>query len=228
MCIRDRVSTQSTGGEESYKGGDYNLSNKPTWIVDPIDGTTNFVHRYPFVAVSIALSINKVIVVGVVYNPILHELFQAYKGGGAYLNDQPIQVSSNTTIPRSVVTTNFGYDRTEEGIAFMTSCLTSLLSKQIQSLRSGGSAACEMTSVACGRLDLYYEWGIHPWDIAAAALIITEAGGVVLDPHDGQEVDIETRRVLCGNASLAQHVVSALASVKIPEKWSQLKRKSGK
>eukprot|EP01098_Paradermamoeba_levis_P012576 TRINITY_DN5536_c0_g1_i1.p1 TRINITY_DN5536_c0_g1~~TRINITY_DN5536_c0_g1_i1.p1 ORF type:complete len:287 (-),score=88.26 TRINITY_DN5536_c0_g1_i1:96-956(-) len=215
-------------GEESYDSETgYNLTNDPTWIIDPIDGTTNFVHKFPFTAVSIGLAVNRQPVVGVVYNPILKELFKARKGGGAFLNDKKIHTSGATAVSQSVISTNFGYDRGQEGITFMMGNLQSLLTHQVQSLRSGGSAACEMTNVALGRIDLYYEYGIHPWDVAASILIIEEAGGIVVDPIDGSHpVDLEVRRVAAScSKELASTVVQLLSGVKVPEKYAKLKRK---
>ncbi|GAM18278.1 hypothetical protein SAMD00019534_014530, partial [Acytostelium subglobosum LB1] len=201
-------------GEESTKDGVYNWGNEPTWIIDPIDGTTNFVHRFPLFCVSIGLSINKEIVVGCIYSPVLNEIFTATKGGGSYLNGNKLQVTSVETLQQAVVATNVGYDRSEYGVEFMMSNLKAIMMQNVQSIRFSGTAAWEMASVACGRLDCFYEWGIHPWDIAAASLMITEAGGVVVDPSGGP-VQMEGRRVLCGNATICQ-VVSKLLGVRKP------------
>jgi len=203
--------------KSSNKG--YNWTEKPTWIVDPIDGTTNFVHRFPFVCVSIALAINRKVVVGVVYNPILEEFYRATLGGGAFMNDKPIKVADTEIIEKAVVATNVGYDRTEEGINFMMSNMKNLLLNNVRSMRSGGSAAVEICSVASGRLDVFYEFGIHPWDIAAAGLIATEAGAVFVDPS-GIEIDLESRRVLVGNKDIVSHMVRVLANTPIPQKWA--------
>ncbi|EFA77661.1 inositol-phosphate phosphatase [Heterostelium album PN500] len=196
-------------GEESTKDGIYNWGNEPTWIIDPIDGTTNFVHRFPLFCVAIALSINKEIVVGMIYSPVLNEMFTATKGGGSYLNGVKLDVTNVDNLQQAVIATNVGYDRSEYGVEFMLSNIKNILSQNVQSIRMSGTAAWEMASVACGRLDCFYEWGIHPWDIAASSILITEAGGVVLDPSGGP-VQMEGRRVLCGNPKICDLVSKCL------------------
>ncbi|KAF2073217.1 hypothetical protein CYY_005468 [Polysphondylium violaceum] len=199
-------------GEESTKDGIYNWGNEPTWIIDPIDGTTNFVHRFPLFCVSIALSINKEIVAAVVFCPVLNELFTATKGGGAFLNGEQIFVSSVDTLSNAMVATNVGYDRTKAGIDHMLGNLDNILNQNVQAIRFSGTAAWEMASVSCGRLDCFYEWGIHPWDIAASTLLIREAGGVVVDPS-GSDVNMEGRRVLCGG----KPIVDLLSKLLLPK-----------
>eukprot|EP01132_Coremiostelium_polycephalum_P012349 gene12349-15092_t len=199
-------------GEESTKDGVYGWTDEPTWVIDPIDGTTNFVHSFPLFCVAIGLSIKKEMVVGVVFCPVLNELFTATRGGGAFLNGSPISVSSAEHLHQAVVATNVGYDRTPQGIEFMLTNFKSILSQNVQAIRCSGTAAWEMASVSCGRLDCFYEWGIHPWDIGAASLLITEAGGVVVDPSGGP-IQMEGRRVLCGNKKIVD-VLSKLLAVK--------------
>ncbi|KAN0009316.1 hypothetical protein ACTFIU_006596 [Dictyostelium citrinum] len=196
-------------GEESTKDGIYNWGNEPTWVIDPIDGTTNFVHRFPLFCVSIALSINKEIVVACLYAPVLDELFTATKGGGAFLNGESISVSSVEHLSQSIISTNVGYDRSDKGIEFMLTNFKNILKDNVQALRFSGTAAWEMASVSCGRVDSFYEWGIHPWDIAAASLLITEAGGVVVDPSGGK-CDMESRKVLCGNPNIVNKLSKLL------------------
>jgi fructose-1,6-bisphosphatase/inositol monophosphatase family enzyme len=187
------------------------LSADPTWIIDPIDGTTNFVHKHPVFCVSIALAIGKQVVVAVVFNPVLGELFTATRGGGAFLNGVPIRVASAASLDKAVVATNVGVDRTPEGAEFLTQNLRKLLLNNVQSIRSNGSAAWEMSSVACGRLDVFYERGIHSWDIAAASLLITEAGGVVAN-LDGSELNLLSRQILCGNQNMVNIISNLLFS----------------
>jgi len=222
--IRKTYPDHSIIAEESYKGGSYNYTKNPTWIVDPIDGTTNFVHRHPFVCVSIALAIDHQVVMGVVYNPIMEELFQAITGKGAMLNGKPIKVGDAKKINQAVIATNVGYDRTPEGIAFMTGMITSLLKNSVQSMRSGGSAAFDVCGVACGRLDIFYEFGIHPWDIAAGVLILQEAGGISLDPS-GKPLDMEARRIICGNKDIVAEVIPVIGETKVLDKWLAFGRK---
>jgi len=203
FLAEEDVSTTSTTDSNTEV-----LSDLPTWIIDPIDGTTNFVHKYPIFCVSIALAVGKQVVVGVVFNPFLNELFTATKGGGAFLNELPIRVANATSLDKAVIATNIGVDRTPEGAEFLIQNLRRLLLNNVQSTRSGGSSAWEMSSVACGRLDAFYERGIHSWDIAAASLIVTEAGGVVTS-LDGSPLDLLNRQVLCGN----RHIVDIISKL---------------
>lgn len=144
------------------------------WVIDPLDGTTNFAHHFPYFAVSIALEEKGESVVGVVYDPILDQLFTAARGGGAFLNGAPIQPSRAPTVGESVVATGLVYEvwETERGIPEIVKML-----KRARSVRINGSAAMDLCYVACGRLDAYCDAGLFAWDIAAARLILTEAGG---------------------------------------------------
>eukprot|EP01094_Clydonella_sp_ATCC50884_P004344 TRINITY_DN13372_c0_g1_i1.p1 TRINITY_DN13372_c0_g1~~TRINITY_DN13372_c0_g1_i1.p1 ORF type:complete len:295 (+),score=101.37 TRINITY_DN13372_c0_g1_i1:18-902(+) len=203
-------------GEESAAeaGAPAQLSQHPTWVVDPIDGTTNFVHKLPMSAVSIALVVNRQPVVGVVFNPMVDELFTATRGGGAFLNNKPIHVSECASIDQAVIATNVGYTRSDPGIEFMLENIRRILKANVRSLRMEGSSALELCSVAVGRLDAFYEFGIQAWDIAAATLIVKEAGGVVVDPETANksenaapsshpDLDLTARRVLGANNALA-------------------------
>mmetsp|Transcript_14489 Transcript_14489/g.41150 ORF Transcript_14489/g.41150 Transcript_14489/m.41150 type:complete len:282 (+) Transcript_14489:99-944(+) len=211
--------------EESADVG-YTLTDKPTWVIDPVDGTTNFVHKFPFVCVSIALCVELEVVCGVVYNPILKEMFEARRGKGALLNGKPIKVAPCESLQQAVVATNVGYDRTEEGIQFMNENMAAILRQNVRSMRSLGSSACELCSVACGRLDGFYEYGIHPWDIAAAALILEEAGGQARDPS-GDPLDLLSRRVLGGSPGVVTALASILASDHFRHPRPSLDKKAG-
>ncbi|CAI5996571.1 unnamed protein product [Closterium sp. NIES-64] len=170
------------GEEESSERGTAGLGDDPTWMVDPLDGTTNFVHRYPFVCVSIGLAINKAVVVGVVFNPILNEMFTAMRGHGAMLNDEPIHASSQADMGSALLATEIGTKRDAGTVAGLTGRISNLLF-QVRSLRLSGSCALNLVGVACGRLDLFYEIGFGgPWDVAAGSLIVEEAGGLCFDP----------------------------------------------
>lgn len=205
-------------GEEnsSAQGFTDELTEEPTWMVDPVDGTTNFVHRFPFSCVSIGLAIDRRVVAGVVYNPILDEVFHATRGGGAFRNGQRIAVSQTDSLQAAVFATEVGTSRED---AFLDACFDRIrtLVKQCRSLRATGSCALNLCGVACGRLDAYYELGLGgPWDLAAAVLVVEEAGGRVLDPTGGP-FNIMSRRVLGTNAHLAEEVSSVLAGCKYAE-----------
>lgn len=186
------------------------LTNAPTWLVDPVDGTTNFVHGFPFCCVSIALAINSKVVVGVVYNPVLDELFHAVDGQGAYLNNTKISCSDASDMQSSIFITELGTRRDE---AFLDAAFSRIraMAAETRGLRSCGSCALNLCSVACGRADAYFEIGLGgPWDMAAGAKILEEAGGVACDPAGGP-LDIMSRRVLGTNAMLKDKCTSILS-----------------
>src|SRR3989304_2481447 len=151
-------------------------SSEYRWIIDPLDGTTNYSHGFPVFCVSIALEKNGEIILGVVYNPMLNELFTAEKGKGAYLNNKKIKVSDIKELTKSLLATGFPYDiRTsrDNNIAHFAN-----FAVRAQAIRRAGSAALDMCYVACGRIDGFWEMKLKPWDTAAAWLIIKEAGGM--------------------------------------------------
>jgi inositol-phosphate phosphatase/L-galactose 1-phosphate phosphatase len=207
--IRAAYPSHAMIAEESHVGA-YELTDAPTWFVDPVDGTTNFVHGFPFTCVSIGLQINRQTVVAVVYNPVIDELFYAQLGQGAFLqvgSQEPrrLSVSSTQQLERALVLTEFGYDRTPEGVAEMLRRIERLLLRRVQGMRSMGSCALNMCYVAAGRLDLYYEGksetiGPKPWDSAAAMLIVHEAGGITADPLTGAPLDFTSGRVSASNS----------------------------
>ncbi|MGH7726064.1 MAG: inositol monophosphatase family protein [Candidatus Eiseniibacteriota bacterium] len=162
------------------------------WVLDPLDGTTNFAHNYPFFAVSLALEVDGVRTLGVVYDPLRDECFAARRGHGATLNGIPIRVTAESRFERALAATGFAYDvheKPEETLRFFAPFLS-----RVQGIRRDGSAALNLAYLACGRFDLFWEVKLHPWDIAAAVLIVEEAGGRVTDfaggpvPWDGFEV----------------------------------------
>ena len=189
-------------------------------MVDPLDGTTNFVHRYPFVCTSIALVIRKEVVIGVVYNPIMKELFTAIKGQGAFLNGQPITVSTKNQLDQALLATEIGVSRDKEVMDAIFDRIRSVTAK-MRSIRCSGACALNLCSVACGRIDAMYEVGFGGcWDCAAGALMVTEAGGEMLDPSGGP-FDVMARRVLGANAHLGKPVAGIIASSKSSNKEPQ-------
>jgi len=162
---------------------DINAYSNKKFVIDPLDGTTNFVKGYPLVAVSIAYMEDNITKFGVVYNPILEELFVAEKGKGATLNGSKISVSKTRSLEDALVTTGFVYkERTEKTISNFKKVLDSVLS-----VRCDGSAALDLAHVAQGILDGYYQKGIHIWDILAGSLIVEEAGGIVSDFYNNSD-----------------------------------------
>ncbi|KAL6520489.1 vacuolar transporter chaperone [Orobanche hederae] len=196
------------GEETTAACGASELTDEPTWIVDPLDGTTNFVHGFPFVCVSIGLTIGRIPAVGVVYNPIMDELFTAVCGKGAHLNGRPIKASSETELVKSLLATEAGIKRDKSTLDATTSRINSFLFK-VRSLRMSGSCALNLCGIAAGRIDLFYELGFGgPWDVAAGALIVTEAGGLVFDPS-GKDFDITSQRVAASNTYLKDVFIEA-------------------
>lgn len=163
--IKDRFPDHKFIGEESaflgpgqeVPSGPLQLTAKPTWIIDPLDGTTNFVHGYPLVTVSIGLAIDGDLVLGVIYNPIMEELISAVRGGGAHLNGTRVSVGSARGVTDALVCNNIGASRKPGSNELACKRLHALLQENIRGLRNSGSAAQNMMHVACGRLDAYFE-----------------------------------------------------------------------
>jgi len=150
-----------------------------TWIIDPLDGTTNFIHGFPFVAVSIAACENGAPLVGLVLDPIREELFSAVRGSGAHLNGEPIRVRESATPGDSLIATGFPY-RTRKIIEPYLASLRHIF-EVVSGIRRAGAAALDLAYVAAGRVDGFWEPGLAPWDVAAGALLVQEAGGIVSD-----------------------------------------------
>ncbi len=185
------------------------IENGPgfVWIIDPLDGTTNYAHGYPNFAVSIGLEQSGEITLGVVYDPMRDELFSALKGRGAYLNDRPIHVSDADTLIRSLLATGFPYDRVvskENNLNYFNALLMAS-----QEVRRSGSASLDLCSVAAGRLDGYWELKLQPWDVAAGSLIVREAGGMVSD-FSGVGFSVYDKEILANNSRIHRQMVEAL------------------
>jgi myo-inositol-1(or 4)-monophosphatase len=155
------------------------------WIIDPLDGTTNFIHRYPVFSVSIALEYRRQIILGVIYEPLKSDLFAAQKGRGAFLNGGAIRVSQITALKDSLITTGFPFRRKQFIDSYLGLFRNIFL--RVSDLRRAGSAALDLAYLACGRCEGFFEVGLSPWDMAAGQLMIKEAGGVVTDFGGGPE-----------------------------------------
>jgi myo-inositol-1(or 4)-monophosphatase len=177
-------------GEETGNSG----SSRHRWIVDPLDGTVNYAHGFPFFCVSVALEIDAQVAVGVVFDPNRNETFTAIKGGGAFLNDKPIRVSHAPTLEggRTMLATGFPYDKSEA--LRMLEAFKRFLDFGLP-IRRPGAAALDLCYIACGRLDGFYESKLHAWDCAAANLVIQEAGGTVTN-FRGEPYQYEVERKL--------------------------------
>lgn len=178
------------------------------WYVDPIDGTTNFVHGLPQCAVSIALAVGAAMEVAVVNDPCKGELFEARRGGGSRLNGQTIGVSTTAELGDSLLVSGFPYDRREH-IGFYLAYFEAFM-LEAQDVRRLGSAALDLCYVASGRFDGFWEWKLSPWDTAAGWLIVEEAGGVVSD-FDGSTYDAWQPRILATNGRIHGQARAVLA-----------------
>lgn len=204
-------------GEESVAGGaKCVLTDDPTWIIDPVDGTLNFIHGYPSSCISLGLVINKEAVAGIIYNPITNQLFTAKKGKGAFLNGRHIHVSQVKGVKDALVSFEMGTSRDEDKQKVVLENFKLIMSKA-QGARTVGSAALNMAMVALGGSDVYFEFGIHAWDIAAGDIIVREAGGVCIDPAGG-EFDILSRRVLCASSMELAQEFSGMLTQYYPER----------
>lgn len=179
------------------------------WIIDPLDGTTNFAHGYPVYAVSIGLVEQDVPVLGVVYDPNADELFVAERGGGATLNGASIRVSTIGDLKEALLVTGFPYwARQEPGRLFDN---FRAFTMRAQAVRRPGSASIDLCSVACGRMDGFWEEGLKSWDTAAGSVILTEAGGR-LSRFDGSPFDIDIPEILATNGLVHEAMMEVLAS----------------
>ncbi|XP_045907173.1 inositol monophosphatase 1 [Micropterus dolomieu] len=217
QSVKEKFPTHSFIGEESVAAGEASvLTDHPTWIIDPIDGTTNFVHTFPFVAVCIGFSVNKQVEFGVVYSCLEDKMFSARRGKGAFCNGQPLQVSEQKDIKQSIIATEFGSSRDPEAVDKIFSSLRNILCIPVHGVRGAGSAAINMCLVASGCVEAYYEMGIHIWDVAASSLIVSEAGGVLMDVEGG-EVDLMSRRIIAANSrAIAERLVKEIDSFSLP------------
>jgi len=189
------------GGEGSQQASPYQ------WVVDPLDGTTNFAHGFPAFCVSIALEVEGRIVLGVVYDPLRQELFEAEAGHGAFLNGEKLRVSPVTTLDTSLLVTGFAYD--QDGRRSNLEHFSRLV-LQAQGIRRTGSAAMDLCYVASGRIDGFWEMKLCPWDVAAGSLIVTEAGGLITD-FAGRAFSIYGHETLASNSLIHQAMIEVLA-----------------
>jgi len=176
------------------------------WIIDPLDGTTNFVHTVPLYSISIALMKANEVILGVIYEPNLDECFYAWKGSKAFLNQKEISVSENQRISNSLIATGFpyyDYDKIEQYIKLFIWFV-----ENSPGIRRLGSAAVDLAYVACGRFDGFYEYGLSPWDVAAGALIVQQAGGKIYD-FDGDSNYVFGKEIIAAN----NRIISELLEV---------------
>ncbi|XP_046739925.1 inositol monophosphatase 1-like [Diprion similis] len=196
-------------GEEDVakEGKPPELTNDPTWIIDPIDGTTNFVHKFPHVCISIALVINKRVEIGIVYNPVIEQFFSAVRGRGAFLNGTRIRTSGVQDLSHALVGMEPWLAKDEKHTISVYSRAHFLI-QRTHGIRSLGLAALSLCYVAMGAIEAYHIEGIDPWDVAAGQLIIEEAGGTVVDTTGGV-LDLMNPKVIAAcNREIAEQIVN--------------------
>lgn len=191
--------------EESGSQGDSEF----VWIIDPLDGTTNFLHGFPQFSVSIALRHKGIITQSVVYDPTRNELFTATRGRGAYLNDKRLRVTKRIHLADALIGTGFPYTKFEHLDAYMA--ILKDLMQNTAGLRRPGSAALDLAWLAAGRYDGFFETGLKPWDIAAGCLLITEAGGMVSD-LGGNDSYLDSGHVCAGNPDIHPQLLQVIAA----------------
>jgi len=186
------------------------VENGYNWIVDPLDGTTNFIHGLTPYAVSIALSFNNEIVLGVIYEVSLDECFYSWKGALAYLNGAPIAVSQQATVNDSLIATGFPYYNYSRLKQYMKTM--EFFMQHSHGLRRLGSAATDLAYVACGRFEVFYEYSLQPWDVAAGAFLVQQAGGEVSDFEGGQNY-IYGKEIIASNKLIYKEFLNSVAKI---------------
>jgi len=194
--------------EESGPSANLHDENANVWIIDPLDGTTNFIHGFPQYCISIALQQRGQITQAVVYDPTRNDLFTATKGAGAYLNEKRIRVGRRDKMLEALIGTGFPFRDTDHLDEYMK--MFRIMTEKCAGLRRPGAAALDLAYVAAGRLDGFFEKGLHPWDAAAGALLITEAGGIVGD-FSGESDYLYKGEILAGSPKIFAQMVALLS-----------------
>ena len=192
------------------ESGTRNPDAETVWIIDPLDGTTNYIHGFPFFSVSIACRVKNRIEHGVVYDPLRHECFYASRGEGAQMNERRIRVSKQTQLNSALLATGFPFRNKSIAERYMPTF--NALIGECAGVRRCGSAALDLAYVACGRVDGLWEFGLRPWDIAAGALLIKEAGGMISDLH-GSENYLNQGDIVAGNTKIFKSLLQTINAV---------------
>jgi myo-inositol-1(or 4)-monophosphatase len=188
--------------------GEYPQGDAPfRWIIDPLDGTTNYAHGFPWFCVSIGLESAGELVAGVIYNPMHDELFTATKGGGAFLNGQRLHVSTRAPLQNTLLATGFPYDCASDPTNNFDNFIA--FQKAARGIRRAGAAALDLAYVAAGRLDGFWELKLKPWDVAAGVLLVREAGGTVTS-FDGTDYDVSNHRIVASNGLIHEEMTAML------------------
>ncbi|HYA67047.1 MAG TPA: inositol monophosphatase family protein [Burkholderiaceae bacterium] len=189
---------EESGTRRPQNAGDY------TWIIDPLDGTTNFIHGFPQYAVSIACQHGGQITQAVVYDPTRNDLFTATRGRGAFLNDRRLRVSKRTQLKDSLIGTGFPFRNLDRIDQYLQ--LFKRVTAHTAGIRRPGAAALDLSYVAAGRLDGFWEYGLSPWDMAAGSLLVIEAGGLIAD-DEGNNAYLQSGNVVCGTPKIFEQLL---------------------
>lgn len=206
--IREAYPGHGILAEESGTAAGLGAGDEYQWIIDPLDGTTNFIHGFPQYSVSIGMAHKGVMQQAVVYDPNRNELFTASKGGGAFLNDKRIRVSRRDKLAEALVATGFPFrvfDHVDTYLAIFRD-----MSQKTAGMRRPGSAALDLAWTACGRVDGFWEFGLAPWDMAAGTLLVSEAGGLVGD-LSGEAAYLSTGNLVSGNPKVFSQLLQVIA-----------------
>ncbi|MBU1235264.1 MAG: inositol monophosphatase [Gammaproteobacteria bacterium] len=204
--LRETYPKHAILAEETGRSGQEDSEYQ--WIIDPLDGTTNFIHGFPQYAVSIAQVHKGTLAHAVVYDPSRNELFTASKGAGAFLNDKRIRVSKRTKLDEALLGTGFPYRMFDHVDAYLA--IFKEMTKRTAGVRRPGAASLDLAYVACGRLDGFWEFGLSPWDMAAGALLISEAGGLVSDLA-GESNYLATGNIIGGTPKVFSQILQVIA-----------------
>ncbi len=213
--VKELLKLLPEAGIIAEEGSNYAQKEQYNWIIDPLDGTTNYIHGAQPYSISIGLMENKRMIAGVVYEINHNECFYAWRGGGAYLNGHPIQTSEAPAVKDALIATGFPYSDFSRLDSYLETF--TYLMKNSHGIRRLGSAAADLAYVACGRYDAFFEYGLHPWDVAAGVVIIEEAGGKVTDFKGGENY-IFGAEIAAGNALLADEFIEIINHKFKPEK----------
>jgi myo-inositol-1(or 4)-monophosphatase len=205
--LKKRFPSHSFLAEESYTQRD---TGGYRWIIDPLDGTTNYIHEYPVFSVSIALEYQGRVIAGVVYDPVRKDIFAAEEGSGAFYNGKRMQVSKVQIFQESLITTGFPFRRKEMIDPYLRAFRRVFL--MASDLRRAGSAALDLAYLACGRCEGFFEIGLSPWDMAAGGILIKEAGGMVSD-FKGGDAYLDTGNIVAGNPGVYRVLLEEVTRV---------------
>jgi myo-inositol-1(or 4)-monophosphatase len=214
QCLLDRIHARFPGDAVLAEESGVHAAAAPggaRWLVDPLDGTTNFAHNYPFFAVSVGVEVDGRLAAGAVYDPVRDEMFAAAAGQGATCNGEPIRTSRIATVGDALLVTGFPYSVRQHPETILPLFAAFLL--RAQGVRRDGSAALNLCYLACGRFDGFWEGHLAPWDMAAGTLIVREAGGLVT-AYDGGEFRLDGREILASNGLLHEEMKAILAAAR--------------